>query len=179
MILSPGLREQEIITAKVVRIDQRLDLALLQANKKATFTPLALGSCEGLQELTEVIAVGFPFGKDLALAKGEYPAVSVNFGRVTSLRLKKGDLDRIQMDAIVNPGNSGGPVLDTKGKVIGVVVSGIGGAGVNFAIPSEHVHRFVSTPDVEVNAPSIAYANRYKAASFQVAPVADPLQGAV
>ena len=167
LIVHPGLKEQKVLRAKVVRIDKELDLALLKSEENATFTPLPLGSTGKLAELTEVIAIGFPFGKELSFNKGEYPAVSVNAGRVAALRSKNGELYRIQMDAVVNPGNSGGPVLDAQGKVIGVVASGMPRATVNFAIPVDHVRRFIDTPEVEIVAPSIAYADRHRAALFQ------------
>ena len=74
-------------------------------------------------------AFGYPFGRMLAADKG-YPAVSVNTGTITALRRKEGKLSTIQLDASVNPGNSGGPVVDKKGNLIGIVVSGIlGGQG--------------------------------------------------
>jgi uncharacterized protein (TIGR03067 family) len=168
LVLNPGLKDNKVVQARVVRTDKNLDLALLKVDDKMTFSALPLGSSDGLTELTEVIAVGFPFGTALSAEKGKYPAVSVNLGRITSLRFKSGTLDRIQMDAAVNPGNSGGPLLDTKGKVVGVVVSGVRGANVNFAIPASHVHKFVAAPEVEVTAPHVAYGDRYKPAEFKV-----------
>ena len=89
--------------------------------------------------------VRLPVRRDLA-PKGEYPTISINVGSVTSLRRKDGELFRIQLDAALNPGNSGGPVLDKAGQVVGVVVSGVQGAGVNFAIPITHVSKFAAAP---------------------------------
>jgi uncharacterized protein (TIGR03067 family) len=168
LVLNPGLKDKKVVQARVVRTDKDLDLALLKVDDKMTFAALPLGSSEGLTELAEVIAVGFPFGTALSPEKGEYPAVSLNLGRITSLRFKGGSLDRIQMDAVVNPGNSGGPLIDTRGKVVGVVVSGVRGANVNFAIPASHVLQFVAAPEVEVTAPNVAFGDRYKPAEFKV-----------
>jgi len=105
------------------------------------FEALELGADKDLAELTEVIAGGFPFGVALA-QPGKYPPISVNAGKVTSLRRDKDDeLHRIQFDAAVNPGNSGGPLLNLAGEVVGVnsmIYSGTGGyMGVSFAIPIE------------------------------------------
>ncbi len=168
LVLNPGRKDARVVVARVIRTDKALDLALLKVEEKATYRSLPLGSSESLTELTEVIAVGFPFGTALSSEKGEYPAVSVNLGRITSLRMKKGELQRIQMDAAVNPGNSGGPLLDTQGRVLGVVVSGVRGTAVNFAIPVSHVQRFVAAPQVEVLPPTIAYVDRYQPAEFAV-----------
>lgn len=93
-ILHPGLKQQQIVRARVVRTDRELDLALLRVLDPAMHSVLPIGSSDDLAELTDVIAVGFPFGKALA-EKDEYPAVSVNQGRITALRLKKGALERI------------------------------------------------------------------------------------
>ena len=166
LVLRPAAKDEEIVSARVVRADKDLDLALLKVDELADFTPLPLGTTDGLRELTEVIAAGFPFGGQLATQKGAHPAVSVNQGKISALRMKEGALHRIQFDAVVNPGNSGGPVL-AKGKVVGVVVSGVRGATINYAIPVSHVHEFVSTPDVELKFPPIAYSDRFKATRFQ------------
>ena len=87
---------------------------------------------------------GFDFGvesllpchKSLTVEKDDYPAVSINKGAVTALRRKLGDLHRIQVDVALNPGNSGGALLDLNGKVVGVVVSGVRNTAVNFVIPA-------------------------------------------
>src|SRR5262245_52126678 len=148
LILDAGLKTEKVLKAKVLRVSSQLDLALLQADDAEKLPSLPLGADDKLVEVAEVIAFGFPFG--VALAKdGNYPTISVNVGSVTSLRRDgAGELHRIQLDAVLNPGNSGGPVLDNTGKVIGVVVSGIKGAGINMAIPVSHVHKFVSKPEI-------------------------------
>jgi Trypsin-like peptidase domain len=88
-----------------------------------------------LAEAMEVVAFGFPFGTGLAQGRQRHPAVSVNVGRISSLRRKGDALDAIQLDAAVNVGNSGGPLLDKDGKVIGVIAATVGrGTGVNFAL---------------------------------------------
>ena len=79
----------------------------------------------------------------LASDKG-YPSVSVNTGTITALRKKGGKLSAIQLDASVNPGNSGGPVVDKTGKPIGIVVSGMLLARLNFAIPVSRAREFLS-----------------------------------
>lgn len=154
LVLFPGEKAQAKVSAKVLRMDEELDLALLKADLPAQVSAIKLGEDDGLIETAQVIAFGFPFGKELALNAGEYPSISVNKGSITALRKKEGVLNRIQIDAVVNPGNSGGPVLSKKGELIGVVVSGIVGAGaVNFAIPVSHVGKFLSKPVVAFTPP--------------------------
>jgi tetratricopeptide (TPR) repeat protein len=153
--LNPGVRTEQVLHARVVRTDAALDLALLQVNDQTALPALVLGADDGLAELAEVVAFGYPFGTALATSKKDRPAISVNLGRVTSLRKKEGELDRIQIDAVLNPGNSGGPVLDKQGKVVGVVVSGVRGAGVNFAIPVSHLVKFLDRPEIVFDPPTV------------------------
>ncbi len=157
LVLDPSLESQRVLKAKVVRIDKDLDLALLRVDGAKELPSLPLGSIEGIAELLEVIACGFPLGRALSPDKMEYPAISVNAGRVTALRYKaKGrELDHIQIDVALTYGNSGGPVLDTKGQVIGVVVSGIPAKGINQAIPVNQLNRFLMKPDVAFTPPEL------------------------
>jgi hypothetical protein len=168
LVLDPGLKSQKVLAAKVLRADKDLDLALVRVEGAKELAALPLGSDDKLSELAEVIAFGFPFGAELSPDKKEFPAVSVNAGSITSLRHKDGELFRIQVDASLNPGNSGGPVLDRNGKVIGVVVAGVRGSGVNFVIPVSHVTRFVARPELEASLPALTAANMHKPALFQV-----------
>ncbi|MBL7224387.1 MAG: trypsin-like peptidase domain-containing protein [Candidatus Brocadiae bacterium] len=168
LVLSPNERGQQEVDAQVLRVSDDFDLALLRAaGANRSFSRLALGSVEGLMEMTEVAAFGFPFGKALAVNRGSYPSVSVNTGRVTSLRKKGGDLSRIQVDAVLNPGNSGGPIIDAEGKAIGVVVSGVLGMGVNFAIPVSKVRQFLSRPEIIFTPPVLDHANQHELVEFQ------------
>jgi hypothetical protein len=167
LVLDAGLKTQKVLKAEVVRRDKELDLALLRLPDQRDLPSLPLGSDQDLAELTELIAVGFPFGKALARS-GQYPAISVNLGSVTSLRRdEKGDLSRIQLDAELNPGNSGGPVLDQAGKVVGIVVSGIQGSGVNMAIPVSHVQRFVARPEILFTPPVVPLSAKEQPVEFR------------
>ena len=175
IILKPGSKEQKDYKAKVVRSDKELDLALLRIEGAKDLPVLSLGSDEKLSELMEVVTVGFPFGTAPGSEKG-YPTASINVGSVTALRMKNDALHRIQLDAQLNPGNSGGPVLDKDGKVVGVVVAGLRGSGVNFAIPVSVVARFVARPDIHFEPPRLGRANIHKPVLFeaQVLPVLKP-----
>jgi S1-C subfamily serine protease len=180
LVLGSGTRAQKVYPCKLLRTDKEQDLALLSVAGNDTFKSLPLGSDEKLTELEEVIAFGFPFGSALSVNKKDYPAVSINSGSVTALRFHDQRLDKIQLDAAVNPGSSGGPVLDRSGKVIGVVVSGVRASGVNFAIPVSKVFRFVSRPEVVVTPPTLSLANvgtpaKFSARVMSVLPEPKPL----
>jgi WD40 repeat protein len=179
LVLDSGLQTQKIYQARVVRADPQRDLALLRVEGVKDLPALTLGSDEKLGELMEVVACGFPFGKMLAPSRQHYPAISINPGSITALRNNKdGILSAIQLDVALNEGNSGGPILDKTGKVVGVVVAGLvdrggGRTGVNFAIPVNSVARFLARPEVQFKPPALAANNMYKPVRFeaQVVPI--------
>ena len=116
---------------RVTQRHPRLDLAYVQIDANRRFPPIAIGDSDKTRVGEDVIAIGFPLGRSLGLE----PTVSVGI-----ISAKRGN--RLQTDASLNPGNSGGPLLDTFGQVIGVVVSrvetnnaGRPVAGIGFAIP--------------------------------------------
>jgi len=171
LVVEPGFPAQLAVKARVIRRDKDLDLALLQVEGDAKaehkpFPALSLGKDDQLGELTELIAFGFPFGT--ALSKpGTYPTVSVNVVNVSSLRTDdKRELFRIQLDSNLNPGNSGGPVVDRSGKVVGVVVSGILGRGINLAIPVRLLRQFLEKPIISLTPPRFAAGQKHDPATF-------------
>ena len=144
LVLDAGERTERTIPASVLRRDEDLDLALLQAQAPGPYTALDLGDEKDLVETMPVVMFGYPFGKDLAIHEGENPSVSVSMGHITALRKSKGVLEAIQMDGSVNPGNSGGPLVSEKGQVLGVVEAVVPGAALNFAIPCSQLQTFLS-----------------------------------
>ncbi|HKB02515.1 MAG TPA: serine protease [Gemmataceae bacterium] len=144
LVLNPTTAKQRVLPARVTRVDRAGDLAILQA-EDSDAEPLALGPSADLTDLQPLVAFGFPFGR--ALATDGYPAVTVNSLKVSSLRRVGGELYRIQLDGALNPGHSGGPVLDEFGRVVGVVVGGIPGSGLCEAIPAAALKRFLAASD--------------------------------
>lgn len=180
LVLNAGSKNSLTLPAKVIRSDRKLDLALLQVLGQKDLPTLELGKVDELSELDNVIACGFPFGQLLA-EKNQYPAISINSGSITSLRKRDGDLDRIQLDVELNPGNSGGPLLDRFGKVIGVVVSGIRTTRINFAIPVTHIEKLAAAPMIFFTPPDIDKANMnapaaFEAKVFQIRPASKPIE---
>ncbi|MBL7224386.1 MAG: trypsin-like peptidase domain-containing protein [Candidatus Brocadiae bacterium] len=168
LILRCNEDDELSVKARVARLSDDFDLALLKVEgEHKPFPVLQLGADTGLVETAEVMAFGFPFGEALAVTKGSYPSISVNAGRITSLRRKDGKLSQIQTDAVINPGNAGGPLIDDQGKVVGVVVSGITGMGVNFAIPASQLQRFLSRPEILVTPPALNRDNQHDLAEFR------------
>lgn len=118
-------------TGRVTHLHPDLDLAYVEMDGAGPFVPIAVGDSDAVRVGAEVIAIGFPLGSALGLE----PTVSV--GIISAKRD-----NRLQTDASLNPGNSGGPLLDMFGRVVGVVVSrveedrsGSPITGIGFAIP--------------------------------------------
>ena len=158
LVLHSSTENEIRFPARILRRSEDADLALLkiEVEEKPSHPFLALGQVNDLFETQTMIAFGFPFGNMLSLQNQEYPSVSVNMGRITSLGMQEGLLQRIQLDAQLNPGNSGGPVLNEQGQVVGVVSSGVAGAGVNFAIPVSKLHPLLEAPDVTMGVPKLS-----------------------
>ncbi len=177
LVMNAGESDQNVLQAAVIGLDREWDLALLQAVGAKKQPTLKLGSDEGLRETMAVTVFGYPFGKMLATKGQPYPNISVNTGKIASLRKQEGKLALIQIDASVNPGNSGGPVLDAGGSVIGVVVSSILGSGVNFVIPVSRLKPFLKGPHLALHGTNITYADRHKPATLDIEVVSFPRTG--
>lgn len=120
-------------SARVLGDDPDTDLALVRIDDNATLPAARLGNSKRLKPGEIAIAIGNPLGFDASVTAGVISAL----GR--SLRSKNGRLieDVIQTDAALNPGNSGGPLVSSKGEVIGINTAIISGAqGICFAVAS-------------------------------------------
>lgn len=104
--------DQKEYPAELIGLDERTDVALLKINKNNT--PAAkIGDSDAVEVGNWVLAIGSPFGFDYTATKGIVSAVSRSLPDGTYVPF-------IQTDAAVNPGNSGGPLFNLKGEVIGV-----------------------------------------------------------
>jgi len=137
------LADKRQFPAKVLLADERSDLAVLKINPGAESLPvLPLAAHEQLEVGDLVLAIGNPFGVGQTVTNGIISALA-------RTEVGSGVGQYIQTDAAVNPGNSGGPLVDMSGNIIGVntfIVSRSGSnSGVSFAIPAALVQRVVET----------------------------------
>jgi S1-C subfamily serine protease len=128
------------VPARIVGVDPNADVALLKIDPKGlSLTPLELGALEHLAVGDPVAAIGSPFGEEQSLSVGVISALDRNIASLTDFGIG----DAIQTDAAINRGNSGGPLLDGHGQVIGInaqIKTETGeGAGVGFAVPVDAV----------------------------------------
>jgi serine protease Do len=118
--------------AKVLGADPLSDIAVLQLETKDKFTPVAFGDSDKARIGDWVIAIGNPFGLGGTVTSGIISA------RNRSIGLSRYE-DYIQTDASINSGNSGGPLFDMNGDVIGIntaILGRNGSIGIGFSIPS-------------------------------------------
>jgi serine protease Do len=129
-----GVNGGDEYEAKIIGMDPTSDLALLKIEIKTKTPFLEFGSSDNLKVGEWVMAIGSPFGFEYSVTQGIVSAIGRGL-----------DNDRyvpfIQTDVAINPGSSGGPLLNYEGKVVGInsqIVSRTGGyLGLSFAIPSD------------------------------------------
>ena len=162
--------------ASVVGSDQSTDLAVIKVDApQSVLHPLTLGDSSKVKVGDAVVAIGSPFGLEETLTGGIVSAVHRQMQAPNNFTIN----DSIQTDAAINHGNSGGPLLDSSGDVVGVnaQIAGQTGAnvGIGFAIPSNTVK---SIADTLISSGKVEHA--YLGVSVQEIPntVADQL-GAV
>ncbi len=145
VVFDSGTKTEVAAKAEVIAGDAENDLAILRiTGLKDPPKPIEYTDPPKLSETMAVYTFGFPFGQALSTGKGS-PAITVGKGSVSSLRLNDdGELAVVQIDGALNPGNSGGPVVDTKGRLVGVAVATIKNAqGIGFAVPCAELGRMM------------------------------------
>ena len=132
-------------TATVVGADPSSDLAVLKVNAPSSkLHPLALGDSGKLQVGDGVVAIGSPFGLEETVTTGIVSALNRDISSTNNFTIS----GAIQTDAAINHGNSGGPLLNMSGQVVGIntqIESDSGGnEGVGFAVPSSTISTVAS-----------------------------------
>ncbi|MDJ0975045.1 MAG: trypsin-like peptidase domain-containing protein [Planctomycetota bacterium] len=129
-----ALSDGRELVADVLGTDPATDLAVLKVLDPAGFEHVELADSNAVRPGELAVAVGAPFGLTWSVSVGVVSAV----GRSWPSRLPGRRIDGvIQTDAPLNPGNSGGPLLDAAGRVIGINTAGVrGGNNLGFAVPS-------------------------------------------
>lgn len=129
------------LKAKVVGVDKKSDIALLQVKPGPYLEPLSLGNSDAAKVGESVVAIGNPFGLSHTVTAGIVSAKNRVIGQ--------GPFDNfIQTDASINPGNSGGPLFNAHGEVIGINAAiSANGQGLGFAIPINQAKKIL--PDLK------------------------------
>jgi S1-C subfamily serine protease len=138
VVRNSGRPDEITYRASIVAVDRKSDLAVLMVplspEEDAELVTLKVMPARNLVETQRVYVFGYPFGEQL------HKNVTVSPSAVSSLiPYPDGQLRRVQVNGGMHPGNSGGPVVDIHGNVVGIAVSGVENTQINFAIPGEHV----------------------------------------
>ncbi|MBJ7332780.1 MAG: trypsin-like peptidase domain-containing protein [Solirubrobacteraceae bacterium] len=133
------------VPATIVGTDPNADVALLRVRRGGlTLRPLRLGSSSEVAVGAPVAAIGSPYGEPQSLSVGIISGVDRTIESLTGFSIS----GVVQTDAAINRGNSGGPLVDARGRVLGVNSqirsTGGGGEGVGFAVPVDVVRRSVA-----------------------------------
>lgn len=128
--------------------DHKVDLALLEIDGKPENAPLSLANSEGVSQGDAVFAVGSPRGLESTLSTGIVSAIRENDGNQV-----------FQVTAPVAPGSSGGPALNDRGEVIGVITAmSTNAQNVGFAVPASYVRRLLASKNERL--PTAEFATR-------------------
>lgn len=144
------------LSAVVIGSDPAADIAILKVSGlEDVIQPLALGNSNEAKEGTRIYAVGFPLPSYIGTT------AKITEGMISSTTGYKGDLRQFQITAPVQPGNSGGPLFNEKGEVIGVVSAqlgsnftgktGIVAQNVNFAMKAGNIKNLLGNLSIEAN----------------------------
>ncbi|QVL32474.1 trypsin-like peptidase domain-containing protein [Telmatocola sphagniphila] len=142
VIVGSGTGNERTLRGLILGVDRSSDLALVkvEAPENGTLpTPLQLETNTELVETQKVYIFGFPFGTELG------KSITVSESSISSLRNNaKGQLEQVQVNGGMHPGNSGGPVVNNRGQVVGVSVAVIRNTQINFAVPVRLVQALFS-----------------------------------
>jgi serine protease Do len=136
------LNDGEVLAARVIAASEEFDIAVLKLEMDRPLPVLKWGNSESLQVGEPVFVIGNPFGLGLSVSAGIVSALNRSLTNPTFDNL-------IQTDASINRGNSGGPMLNDDGEVVGVAstvytIADGASVGIGFAIPAETVRVLIS-----------------------------------
>jgi V8-like Glu-specific endopeptidase len=168
--IDSGEKASRTVAAKFKGAAYEADLMLLEleGDPQQYPEPVPLNSDAELNETQTVYVFGFPLGKSLG------KSITVSKSSITSLRKENGELKEIQLDGGIHEGNSGGPIINEKGEVVGVAVGGVAGTNIKFAIPGRLVSDLVNGKFLNLTLEQ-SYLNGEKISIPAVIKILDPL----
>lgn len=191
LVLDSLADQKTIIPAKVVAGSADTDIAILQtAQPIRSRTPLPLESTKELEVTQQVYALGFPGAADKGTDQGDQlPStpndVTVTSGTVTKKQTAIGNMNFVQIDATINHGNSGGPLMTEDGYVVGINARGAlnddktQAAGTNYSIFIDYVMDFLDKSNIPYDRGEAGGGEQAPSGSQEPAPAASSPKAAV
>ena len=171
LVIRPGRPDQSVHDAAVLCRLADPGLTLLRVDGAAGLVAPPLAPPGTIDELMDVAVFDVPAlpgrGWD---AKKAYPPVRAGEGSVSAIQKQGGGLYRIQFDAPLSPGSTGGPLLDAKGRVLGVILGRVRagvGEGVGLAVPANRLDQFLNHAEVTFTPPEVDAENLRRPALFR------------
>jgi S1-C subfamily serine protease len=174
VVFRSGTADERSYAGVVIADDPDNDLAIVKVMGVANLPKPVNLKPANLVETLPVVVYGFPFGTKLGV-DAQNPSITVTQGSVSSIRRNaRNEVVAVQIDGSLNPGNSGGPILDAEGRLVGVAAATIPGAHIGLAIPAEDLNRLLDGRVGEVGVIVKATSGEVIEAMVQ-APLLDPL----
>lgn len=159
------LHDGRTLTGTVTATDQIADLALIKLELPEGSEPLPsleFGSSASLRPGEWVIALGSPLSLSNTITSGVVSSVHRPTSEIPNqqLQYEKPDMEYVQTDAAIQPGNSGGPLVNLDGEVIGINVM-TAGPGISFAVPSDFAKKFLERASKKARSSSGSASSHY------------------
>jgi S1-C subfamily serine protease len=177
VVFNSGEPNEQLVKAELLCQLEDPDMAVLRVSSLKS-VPRAIEFRQTAQptETMPVYILGFPFGESLSANKAN-PNITIGKGSVSSIRKDaSGKVVKVQIDGALNPGNSGGPVVDAKGNLVGIAVQTIQGSNIGLTIPSGELNAIL---EGGLGKPTVTVAPAVNGASprYQISvPLIDPLR---
>ena len=143
VFFNSGQADQRRLSGRLLPSVPGLDLALIELDADRLPQPIDLAPRSPVRETEKLFVLGFPFGGQLATNR-DTPRITISGGAVTSLRADSNDqILYIQTDASINAGNSGGPVVDSDGYLVGITVAKLENTDIGFVIPRRRLRQML------------------------------------
>ena len=141
------LQKSDLIRARVIKVDDVADLALLRLESLPTgIEPLPLGNASDVMVGADVHAIGHPTGQGWSYTRGVVSQIRPGYSWHSSGEQGFHKANVIQTQTPINPGNSGGPLISDSGFLVGINSFKSEGEGLNFAVAVDEIKRFLSSP---------------------------------
>jgi S1-C subfamily serine protease len=169
VVLNLGGRDVKQLPVRVLWRDEATRLVLLKAASREPLPALELAGRGAVAPGQEAVALGLAFvGGIPGLAASPTPTVRARPGRVASVRERRGEPWFYQIDSTPPPGYSGGPVLDARGRVIGVIAGGLPGTDIHYVLPLDATTPSLGQVAPDFEPPPLPYRDRHAPADWAV-----------